>query len=352
MRSMRARLTQPRTIALAVWLAAFSIATATSGLPTKRGNVLLWMALLVVAIGVERPRATLRSFVTTWLPLFAALGAYDLLRGMSDDSSQAAAHTWPQMDVDLWLGGGELPATHLQRHLWDAASPAWYDYASWVVYQSHFFVPLVVAIALWSLRDRMAPAYVLALAATSWLALATYFLYPAQPPWMVARDGLVDGHVARVVQHMWQDIGVDRAARVFTTSAANANRYSNPVAALPSLHAALPMLAAVVLWGRRRWLDALLGCYVLAMAWALVYGGEHFLFDIWLGWAYALAVGVTARVLVRRRYAIEPIVPATASDDDVPHADAAGTGGSHDELAAASERSRSTRTPQTTDASS
>ncbi len=307
---MRERLTQPSTIALATWIVAFSAYTATAGLPTKRGNVLVWVALAIVAIGVDRPRSTVRSFLTTWLPLFAALGAYDLLRGMSD-GPQSAAHTWPQTDIDLWIGAGQLPSAWLQQQLWDQASPAWYDYASWIVYQSHFFVPLGVAVVLWSLRDRMATRYVLALAGLSWLALATYWLYPAQPPWMVARDGLVDGDVARVVQRMWQDVGVDRAARVFTTAEGHGSRYSNPVAALPSLHAALPMLVAVVLWGRRRWLDVLLGCYVVAMAWTLVYAGEHFVFDILLGWSYAFVVGVVA-VRAPSRVRARDSIPATA----------------------------------------
>ena len=30
--------------------------------------------------------------------------------------------------------------------------------------------------------------------------------------------------------------------------------------------------------------------YVLAMGWTLVYGGEHYVFDVLLGWIYALAV--------------------------------------------------------------
>lgn len=294
---MRARLLQPRSIALIIWLIAFAIGASTMGLPTKRGNVLVWAALAIIALGVDRPRSTLRSFVTTWLPLFAALGAYDLLRGASDGAA-ATAHTWPQMNLDLWIGAGTLPSTRLQQWLWNAADPSWWDYAGWLVYQSHFFVPLLVAIVLWARRDDRATTYIVALAALSWVALATYWLYPAQPPWMVARDGLVDSDISRVVQQMWRDVGVDRAARVFTTSAADGSRYSNPVAALPSLHAALPMLIAVTLWGTRRWLNVVLAAYVLAMGTMLVYAGEHFIFDILLGWSYALVVGL---VVVRSR---------------------------------------------------
>jgi hypothetical protein len=318
---MRARLLQPRFVALVVWLVAFAIYAGTFGLPTKRGNVLIWAALAIVAIGVDQPRSTLRSFLTTWLPLFAALGAYDLLRGSSDGAA-AIAHTWPHMNIDLWIGAGTLPSVRLQEWLWNAPDPSWWDYAAWVTYQSHFFVPLLVAIVLWARRDDRATPYIIGLAALSWMALATYWLYPAQPPWMVARDGLVDSDVSRVVQQMWRDVGVDRAARVFTTSSVDGNRYSNPVAALPSLHGAIPMLIAVVLWGTRRWLNVVLVLYVLAMGTTLVYAGEHFIFDILLGWIYALVVGLVA---VRWRSA-----SSSRSGESLPSTQLAssGTGGS------------------------
>lgn len=336
---MRRLVQHPRILAILVWLAAFTAFAVTSGLPTKRMGVFIWVALAVVALGVDHPRSTFRSFATIWLPLFAALGAYDLLRGASDDPD-SIAHTWPHMDFDVWLGGGTIPSVRLQELLWDRADPAWFDFASWAVYQSHFFAPLLVAVVLWSIGDRLARRYILALAALSWMALATYWLYPAQPPWMVARDGLVEGDVSRVVQQMWKDVGVERAARVFTTSESDGSRYSNPVAALPSLHAAFPMLIAVVLWGRRRWLDALLSLYVLAMAWTLVYAGEHFVLDIALGWIYALTAGLVA-VRYRR--------PSTRSNgvrsDGVPaHSSSVGPDGIGS-AGGAADRSRYTERP-------
>lgn len=347
---MTARLRRPRTFAILAWLAAFVVSASATGLPTKRASVLIWIALAVLAIGVERPRATLRSFVTTWLPLFGALAAYDLLRGASDDAAQSAAHTWPHLDIDLWLGGGRTPSELLQSALWTPGDPSWWDYAAWGVYQSHFFAPLLLAVGLWGLRHRLATPYIIGLAVLSWMALATYALYPAQPPWMTARDGLT-GPIDRVVQQMWQDVGIDRAARAFTTERSTGSKYSNPVAALPSLHAAFPMLIAVVLWGTRRWLDVVLAAYVAAMGLTLVYAGEHFTFDLALGWAYALAVG-----LVVRRYS--PSKPGTSMPGSSngssgalpsPHSLDDGAGGGGVPSSAEASRSRYTSLPQTED---
>jgi membrane-associated phospholipid phosphatase len=78
--------------------------------------------------------------------------------------------------------------------------------------------------------------------------------------------------------------------------------FYNDVAALPSLHAAYPLLLLLFFWGAGRTVRLGLGAYVLAMAFTLVYTGEHYVSDIVVGWAYAGAsfVAVTA---VQRRWA-------------------------------------------------
>ena len=59
---------------------------------------------------------------------------------------------------------------------------------------------------------------------------------------------------------------------------------------MPSLHAAYPMLICLFFWSRaNRWFRALLVAYVLAMAFTLVYTGEHFVIDEFVGWSYAAA---------------------------------------------------------------
>lgn len=310
---MRALSRDPRLLAIAAWCIAFALFVAHSGLPTRRAVVLLWVAAAVLAIGIARPRSTARSFATTWLPLFTALAAYDLLRGVSDPARSQAA-TWPHLDLDVWLGAGRTPSEHLQALAWTPGAPQWWDYAAWATYQSHFLVPLLVAVLLWGIGHRLATPYLLGIAALSWLALATYWLYPAQPPWMTARDGLT-GDVDRVVQQMWRDVGVERAARVFTTERSDGSRYSNPVAALPSLHAAFPMFIFAMLRGIDRRLDVLLGAYVVAMGTTLVYAGEHFTFDVLMGWAYAAA---TASVVLRYQSSVRRAKASVSGPQSVP----------------------------------
>ena len=71
---------------------------------------------------------------------------------------------------------------------------------------------------------------------------------------------------------------------------------ANAYAAVPSLHAGYSFLLALFVFrlvgrGRGPW-RWLLFAYPAAMAFTLVYGGEHFVVDILAGWAYALAAFV------------------------------------------------------------
>ena len=82
-------------------------------------------------------------------------------------------------------------------------------------------------------------------------------------------------------------------------------RYANDVAAMPSLHAAYSMLIALFFWPlvSRRW-RPLLAAYPVAMAFALVYTGEHYVSDVLVGWAYAAGAYFAVEAFVRRRAAV------------------------------------------------
>ena len=116
--------------------------------------------------------------------------------------------------------------------------------------------------------------------------------------------GLLHG-VARTTSDGWQVIG-GRTVELFDEGQATVNQ----VAAVPSLHSAFTMLVALFLWPCVcRPLRPLLLFYPLAMGVTLMATGEHYFFDVLLGWVYAGSVmGAWAwwehrreRVTVRRR---------------------------------------------------
>jgi membrane-associated phospholipid phosphatase len=118
------------------------------------------------------------------------------------------------------------------------------------------------------------------------VAYLGYALFPAMPPWMAGQAGYLP-QVTRIIPLVWDRLGVHSAAALFTRG----SEFANPIAAMPSLHAAYPMLLLLFFWrAARRWVRVVLVAYVLAMAFALVYTGEHFVIDELAGWCCAIAV--------------------------------------------------------------
>jgi hypothetical protein len=126
-------------------------------------------------------------------------------------------------------------------------------------------------------------------------ALLTYALYPAVPPWMASQNGFLPP-TAKIIDEMWTHVRLGNGSGIFSGT----GHFADPVAAVPSLHAAYPMLLVLFFWkqaGRWRWL---LPLYPLAMAFTLVYTAEHFVIDILLGWLYAVVVFVVGNLLFDR----------------------------------------------------
>ena len=276
-----------------VYVAALAITVASWGLPVARDQLFFWLLLGLAAFSVGAWR-TWGAMLLAWLPLLALLVVYDYLRG-AVAVAPARAHVGTQIAVDRWLAGGTDPTVWLQRHLWSAGHPHWYDYGVWVVYMTHFFVVWIVAAWLWRASRRRFGQYAALTVVLTMAVFVVYWRYPAQPPWMAA-DGMRIGSLDRVVPTIWDQLGVPSIQSVYENG-----DLVNPVAAMPSLHAAYPMMLLLFFWGAGRRVRTILALYTVAMGFALVYSGEHFVSDILAGWA--LAGGAYGVVAVVRRAA-------------------------------------------------
>jgi membrane-associated phospholipid phosphatase len=134
------------------------------------------------------------------------------------------------------------------------------------------------------------------------IAFVTFALFPAAPPWLASREGELE-HTTRLIGPI--SAHVPFLSFSFEGLYERGTEYANPVAAVPSLHAAYTLLFTLYLWPFARRAKPLVAAYPPAMAFALVYTAEHYLVDILLGWAYTVAaVWLVARVaerLARRR---------------------------------------------------
>ncbi len=279
---------RPRMILAGIYLLALVVVVAAWGFPASRDRLLPWVfgALLIAVVG--RPHALARLAVD-FLPVFVFLFAYDLFRGTAD-GLVGHIFTLPQLRVDEWLFGGNAPTVTLQRAMWTPGDPQPWDYLAFVVYLTYFVLPISVAAALWRYSRSAFRRFVGLWLGLSFAALATYSLYPATPPWLASREGFLP-HVARLTPIMSRTMGVE------LTRVMESQRFVNKVAAVPSLHAGTALLITLFFWSwTRRWRWAL-ALYPLAMGFALVYLGEHYVSDVLLGWCYAIVVFVVGNRL-------------------------------------------------------
>jgi PAP2 superfamily protein len=283
---------------LTVFIAATVALVWTQGLILSRDWLFGWLLLGLLAVSLSDPLRWARSVVVDWLPLMIVLLCYDLSLPVRQWLG-IQPHVWPQLDADRLVFGG-IPTISLQHWLYDARAPHWYDYATFPVYLSHFFVTLLVLGLLWKFSHERFRHYRTLVVALATAGFVTYVLFPAVPPWLAAVRGYIEP-VHRVIAGMWGAAGVEPAKALFE----NQNDFFNQEAAIPSLHAAYPMLLLLFFWGAGRWARAGLVTYVLAMAFTLVYAGEHYVADILIGWLYAAAV-VAGVAWARRRRAARP----------------------------------------------
>jgi len=286
-----------RRCALVLYFAALGAWSAYYGIPVQRELVVLWIcgALACASIG-RHPREILR-LVLDWLPMVVVLSAYDFSRGAAD-SFGIGAHVHPMMDFDRFVFFGHTPTEWLQAHLYQPGVVHWWDVAFTLTYTSYFIVPFTVAGLLWA-RDRAAfRRFANRVVALALAGLATYIAFPAAPPWMAGETGLLEG-VHRTTSDGWSVLGTGTAG-LFSEGQASVNL----VAAVPSLHSAFTALVAMFLWRRvRPWVRPLLALYPLAMGLTLIATGEHYFFDVLLGWLYAGAVMAACAWWERRRAA-------------------------------------------------
>ena len=268
-----------------VWVLGSVAMVAAVGIPTSHDLVFLWFALGMVAFGVTDLRHRVPRLVIEWSPFIGILFVYDRMRGYADG---LFVHTRevPQIKIETALFGKPVPTVWLQEHLWHGASNLqWWDYAVWFVYITHFLATLVVAAILWTwAHDRFArfATMVCVLALTGF---ATYVLYPAVPPWLAAQHGSL-GESNRAIPIIWQHVPIAHFGSLFEKG----QHYANNVAAMPSLHAGYALLIALYLWKLvPRWLRPVLAVYPVAMAFSLVYTGEHYVVDCLAGWVYGFA---------------------------------------------------------------
>lgn len=249
-----------------------------------------WAILLfLAAIALGQWKAFLRD----WIPVVFLIFGYEFIHGLAyqDFISQGrTVHVTPLIDADRFMFFGHLPTLWLQHKLYVEGTIHWYDALAMVMYVMHFVFPLIFAFILWVGSKERYWYFTLTFLLMTYLGFAGYLLYPAAPPWLASNWGFIHGvqlpfdqvyHA--LVPHQYDNLG---QVQIWDLAG------GDPVAAMPSLHAAYPwmtLLFAVKFF--RKW-GLLLVPYNVALWFSVVYLGEHYVIDIVAGMALSTVVFV------------------------------------------------------------
>jgi membrane-associated phospholipid phosphatase len=213
------------------------------------------------------------------LPFVGLLLVYESFRSVASQLNSHVNYTLAPR-FDRWLFG-DLPTNYLQRLLWHG-HVQWYDFIFYLAYMAHFILPMGLALLVWKTRERHYWRLVSTYLAVAFASFITFFLFPAAPPWLAAQHHVINP-ITRISSDVWFALGLKDFPSFYNHLAAN------PVAAVPSLHAAWATLLVLFvgeLYGRR-W--AALAClYPFLIFVGTVYQGEHYGFDVITGVLYAL----------------------------------------------------------------
>lgn len=296
-----------RAVVRYTYLTALVVTILAGGLPSGRLVEAAWILTGVVAFTIDRPWRDHLRVLVDWLPLIGALVVYDVTRDLADTLGMPL-RMGELVAADRALFGGALPTVWLQEHLASDGEPWWTPIIG-VVYTTHFIVPWAVAAIFYVYSRPLWARYMRRILILSYLALLTYILVPAAPPWYASREGAITEEVRRIS-------GFGLGLVPSDTSAGWLEQHGNYVAALPSLHTAFAVLVTVTLWPLLTswWLRVPLALFPAAMSFTLVYGGEHYVVDVLLGFAYVAVTALLAglwerRTRLRRR---EPVAETPA----------------------------------------
>jgi membrane-associated phospholipid phosphatase len=255
-----------------------------------------------IAAGFKRSAA---RDAALWI---AQMWAYKVSFEMPNDDEERLrerAHFDYPLTADTIIGAGTPPGRRLQRRLRRRGRLTLLDKACTFFYWTWEAEPhLALALIRFSAPEKFAAAAG-RLAATFDLTLVGYWTLPTAPPWWVSEKlGRMDGEVRRVMAEVASWVKGER-----NPTEGDHELGANPFAAMPSDHFASAVMTAILLTERDRRLGAYGWSYALALAFTLVYLGEHYVTDLIAGLALALAVNRAGRpleTLVERLLEIGP----------------------------------------------
>ncbi len=249
-----------------------------------------------MALAVLRPRTRGRDAALFAMQMWGFVMAHELPYDDPEALRRRLRIRYPIV-TDRLIGLGQLPTVRLQRAFSRPGTVTALDRLLSVVHWVWFMEPHAALLYVQAVHPARFPRAARQVAATYDLGCAGYFAVPTAPPWWSSDQGYIDQPVRRIMADAGEQVWRQAWEPLYDSF------NSNPWAAMPSLHFATSLMAAIHLHEAGRGPGALGWAYAGTLAFALVYLGEHYVTD--------LVAGAALVVLIRRGEPLaEPAVEA------------------------------------------
>jgi membrane-associated phospholipid phosphatase len=200
------------------------------------------------------------------------------------DAARSRLRVGYPIRADRFLGGGELPNVRLQKALSGLGRRNGIDRSLSWVHWTWFFEPHSALAWILARHPEHFARSARQMSAVFDLGCAFYMSVPTAPPWWASEQGYTDAKVRRIMV----EVGEKEWGRAWPILYDTLG--GNPWAAMPSLHFATSLMAALLLSEAGPTEGAFGFAYAGALGFALVYLGEHYVVDLLAGAALVIAV--------------------------------------------------------------
>jgi hypothetical protein len=245
--------------------------------------VAAYAAPVALCVAVRRSRA--RDVVTVVLQMWAYIALYEMPHDDPEALERRVRIRYPVL-IDRALGLGELPGVRLQRALSRPGETTRLDavlvWAHWL----WFLVPHGTMAYLLAFHRERFPRGAALMYAVYDVGVIVYWVLPTAPPWYAARHGEItaDPALRRLMVEHGETFWRERWEPLYSFLG------GNPLAAMPSLHFATSLMAALLLADTGPVEGAVGWAYAITLGFALVHLGEHYVVDLLAGAGLTLAV--------------------------------------------------------------
>ena len=239
--------------------------------------------ILLIVLGAALMRR-LPLLIKDWFVFLTFVYLFDSLRGgiyILTCKLGLPVHATYVIGIEKALFG-QVPSNFLQARLLDPAQApefTWLEKVLTVFHGSHYLAFLLIGFIIWLYKSGAFRLFRTSFYLLTFLGVLGYFLVPTVPPWMAANNfGLIPPLIR--FNGIIFNLAIPDLSTGFDT---------NPVAAMPSLHAAFPLLSSLLLWHLYRWKALAFYIYTAIVLFTIVYTGDHYIVDILAGFLLAVA---------------------------------------------------------------